>query len=63
MAAGHEEMLAQVRGCLAQTDLAELEEQERRFFAEFSDRMRRIGCASGLVKRLARCLGWEKAGP
>jgi len=62
MAAVHEEMLAQVQSGLAQTDLAELEEQERRFFTEFSDRMLKIGCASGLVKRLACCLGWEEVG-
>jgi hypothetical protein len=62
MAEAHEDMLTQLRGSLAQTDLAELEEQERRFFAEFSGRMRKIGCASGLVGRLACCLGWEKAG-
>ncbi len=62
MAAVHEEMLAQVQGALTQTDLAELEEQEHRFFTEFSDRMRQIGCASGLVQRLACCLGGEEAG-
>lgn len=62
MAAVHEAMLTQVQSGLAQTDLAELEEQEHRFFTEFSDRMRRIGCASGLVKRLACCLGWEEVG-
>ena len=59
MAAIHGEMLAHVRKGLAQTDLAELEERERRAFAAFSDHMRRIGCAPGLTGRLACCLGWE----
>lgn len=56
----HDEMLAEVKSSLTETDLAELQEQERLSFAEFSSRMRQAGCASGLVQRLAACLGWEE---
>jgi len=60
LAALHQQMLAKVRSGWMPADLAWLEDQEHRFFGLFTDRMRQIGGASGLVARLAGCLGKEK---
>jgi len=59
MASVYAAMLAQVRSDLSGQDLADLEDEERRCFAAFRERMRPIG-AGALVARLADCLGGEE---